>query len=198
MSEKSRKIQEEQLEQAIFSHTKKPHQERQTGKTIKAAAALAKAITEAGSKGPDGSHQKMPMSGKLAQALAVQRALLPTLLKKGRGQYKADFKAPGKPTSGSQQQLGKGRTAAPTSRPKMNSGGVSFHFKHTFVSKTMTGSKDPNARAAGTASAHQRYLERRDAAEREVLRDDKQIAKTSSTIGGLQPLSETSSISNPG
>jgi len=171
MSEKTRKVQEDQLEQALFSHTKKARQERQTAKTLKAAAALAQAITAAGSTGAGGTRQKLPVTGKLAQALAVQKALLPTLLKKGRGQYKADFKALAKPTSGTEQRLSQRSSnrekAAPTTRPKMNSGGVSFHFKHTFISKTTAGSRDPNAKASGTASAHQRYLERKGAPERE-------------------------------
>lgn len=175
MSEKSRSIEEKKLEQALFDQSKKLRQDRQSGKTIKTAVALAKAIADAGTSSANGTKQKMPLTGKLAQVLALQKALLPTLVKKGRGQYKANLGAPAKPISGNHQTFGraspssknKGKTAAPTSRPKMNSGGVSFHFKHTFISKNMAGSRDPNAKAAGTASAHQRYLERKDAPERE-------------------------------
>jgi hypothetical protein len=157
MSEKTRSIEEKKLEQALFDQTKKLPQDRQSGKTIKTASALARAITSAATAGPGVSKQKISVTGKLAQALALQKALLPALLKKGRGQYKADLKAPGKPSSGNHQKITKagqssktkGKLAEPTSRPKMNSGGVSFHFKHTFVSKTMAETRDPNAKEAG-------------------------------------------------
>jgi hypothetical protein len=49
----------------------------------------------------------------------------------------------------------------------MNGGGVTFHFAHTFVSKGMAGSSDPSAKIAGTAAAHQRYIEREQAVERD-------------------------------
>jgi hypothetical protein len=175
MSEKSRKIEELELEKAIFGPSKKLRPEPQTRNTIRHATALAQAISKATAGSKNAKAAQGEAASKLAQVRALQKALLPSLGKKGRGQYKANLNAPGKATSGNFQKSAPGKHGAgksgkrsePTSRPKMNSGGVTFHFKHTFVSRTMEGSRDPNARRAGTASAHQRYLERNGAPERQ-------------------------------
>jgi hypothetical protein len=168
MSEKSRTIEELKLENLLFGpRRKRVRSETQTHAAISHATALAQAISRAtaGSKNTKGAQSDA--GSKLAQLQALQKALLPSLGRKGRGQYKADLKAPGKPTSGNVQAKQKaGKGSEPTTRPRMHSGGVTFHFRHTFVSRMATGSRDPNARRSGTASAHQRYLERTNAAER--------------------------------
>ncbi|WP_157619781.1 hypothetical protein [Skermanella stibiiresistens] len=159
MSEKSRKIEEQQLGYAIFGTSKKLRPEPQTRTSIRHATALAQAISKAAAGVKNAKAAQGESASKLAQVWALQKALLPSLGKKGRGQYKANLNALSKPTSGSFQKSAPGKHGAgesgkksvPTSRPKMNSGGTTFHFKHTFVSRTMEGSRDPNARRAGTA-----------------------------------------------
>jgi hypothetical protein len=175
MSEISRKIEELELEKVIFgSRRKRVRSETQTHNAIRHATALAQAISKATAGSRTAKAAQSDAGSKLAQLQALQKVLLPTLGKKGRGQYKADLKAPGKATSGNVQRSVQakqnaqktGRGSEPTARLRMNSGGVTFHLKHTFVSRMTTGSRDPNARRSGTASAHQRYLERTNAAER--------------------------------
>lgn len=176
MSEKSRRIEEFELEKLLFGpRRKRTRLEPQTHDAIRHATALAQAISRATAGSKNAKAAQGEAASKLAQVRALQKALLPALGKKGRGQYKATLTAPGKATSGNFQKSASGKHGAgksakgseSTSRPKMNSGGVTFHFKHTFVSRTMEGSRDPNARQAGTASAHQRYLERNGAPERQ-------------------------------
>jgi hypothetical protein len=175
MSEKSRKIEELELENVIFGPRRKTvRSEPQTQNAIRHATALAQAISKASAGSQTAKAAHSAAGSKLAQLRALQRALLPNLGKKARGQYKADLKAPGKATSGNFQKSvqakqnaeNTGKASELTSRPRMNSGGVTLHFKHTFVSRMTTGSRDPNARRSGTAAAHQRYLERTNAPER--------------------------------
>jgi hypothetical protein len=175
MSEKSRRIEELELEKLLFgSRRKRAQSEPQTHDAIRLATALAQAVSKATAGSKTAKAAQSAAGSKLAQIQALQKALLPTLGKKGRGQYKADLKAPGKATSGNVQRSVQakqnaqktGKASEATTRPRMNSGGVTFHFKHTFVSRMTTGSRDPNARPSGTASAHQRYLERTNAPER--------------------------------
>jgi len=142
------------------------HESIQTAVKLSNAISTAARSVHQSSGGTRGS----PSTGKLAQALALQRALVPDLATKGRGRYKSDLRAPGKPSTGNivkstrgQNRQRTGTVRSPTQRPVMNGGGVTFHFRHTFVSKRNGRSTDSNAKRSGTASAHQKYIERQDA-----------------------------------
>ena len=85
MSEKSRKIEEQQLEKAIFGPSTKLRSEPQTRNTIRHATALAQAISKATAGSKNAKAAQSDAASKLAQARALQKALLPALGKKGRG-----------------------------------------------------------------------------------------------------------------
>jgi hypothetical protein len=77
MSEKSRKIEELELEKVLFGpRRKRPRSETQTQNAIRHATALAQAISNAaaGSKNTGAAHSDA--ASKLAQARALQKALL--------------------------------------------------------------------------------------------------------------------------
>jgi hypothetical protein len=169
------KTKERQLENVLLGGRRRRPKEN-SQEIIQSAAKLSNAISTAArsvhqSAGTRGSK---PSTGKLAQALALQRALVPDLAKKGRGRYKSNLRVPGKPSTGNivkstrgQNRQRTGTVRSPTQRPAMNGGGVTFHFRHTFVSKGNGKSTDSNAKRSGTASAHQKYIERQDAVERD-------------------------------
>jgi hypothetical protein len=174
MSMRSDKTKEQRIENVILGPKKRVRPREESQELIRSAAALSKALNAAARSysGP-GDKGRAQQSGKVAQAIALQKALLPDLAKRGRGRYKSDLRAPGRSNTGNPVKRSGGQKPSrsatpktPTSRPKMSSGGVTFHFKHTFVSKGMAGS-DPSAKEPGTAAAHQRYIEREQAVERD-------------------------------
>jgi hypothetical protein len=95
------KTKERQLENVLLGGRRRRPKEN-SQEIIQSAAKLSNAISTTARSlnqrsGTKGSKQN---TGKIAQALALQKALVPELAKKGRGRYKTNLRASGKSATG--------------------------------------------------------------------------------------------------